>query len=127
MASIRKELVNDVMDRAFALTDYDTDIDKRNEFIQQTIYADESLTNEEKSKAILESNRVYEYYKVTLNQGNKRICENCKQECLAISYCEHCIRSYLKANFSEWTSGNNEIDNLIKRCQMVAIQLYRIV
>ena len=32
-------------------------------------------------------------------------------------YCEFCIRNYLKAKFSNWTSGNNDIDNLIQICQ----------
>ena len=26
-------------------------------------------------------------------------------------------RNYLKANFSNWTSGNDDIDNLIRKCQ----------
>src|SRR5581483_4568264 len=26
--------------------------------------------------------------------------------------------NYLKANFSNWTSGNDDIDNLIRECQM---------
>ena len=47
------------------------------------------------------------------NEGTKRICENCNQECLATLYCELCVRNYLKANFSNWTSGNDDIDNLI--------------
>jgi hypothetical protein len=47
----------------------------------------------------------------------RRTCENCNQECLAISCCEYCVRNYLKANFSNWTSGNNDIDNLIQQCQ----------
>ena len=48
----------------------------------------------------------------------KKICENCSQECLATLYCELCVRNYLKVNFKNWTSGNDDIDNLIKKCQM---------
>ncbi|POG61721.1 kinase-like domain-containing protein [Rhizophagus irregularis DAOM 181602=DAOM 197198] len=51
----------------------------------------------------------------------KRICENCNQECLATTYCECCIRNYLKAKFSNWTSGNVIINNLIQECQMKTI------
>ncbi|RIA90908.1 kinase-like domain-containing protein [Glomus cerebriforme] len=47
----------------------------------------------------------------------RRICENCKQECIATTYCEYCVRNYLKAKFSDWTSENNVIDNLIQKCQ----------
>src|SRR5436190_23935934 len=35
-----------------------------------------------------------------------------------VLYCENCVRNYLKENFSNWTSGNNDIDNLIQKCQM---------
>ncbi|PKY58991.1 hypothetical protein RhiirA4_481376 [Rhizophagus irregularis] len=47
----------------------------------------------------------------------RRICENCNQKCLATLYCEFCVRNYLKAKFSNWTSGNVNIDNLIQKCQ----------
>ena len=33
-------------------------------------------------------------------------------------FCEICVRNYLKANFSNWTSGNDNIDNLIQKCQI---------
>ena len=56
------------------------------------------------------------------NDGNRRICEFCKYECLAILYCEHCLRNYLKSRFSNWTSGNDNIDNLIKKCQIETLR-----
>jgi hypothetical protein len=37
---------------------------------------------------------------------------------LATLFCEYCVRNYLKENFLNWTSGNNDIDNLIQECQM---------
>jgi len=55
------------------------------------------------------------------NEGKKRICENCQEECLATLYCELCIRNYLKAKFSNWTSENNNIDDLIQKCQMESL------
>ncbi|PKY63088.1 kinase-like protein, partial [Rhizophagus irregularis] len=33
-------------------------------------------------------------------------------------YCEYCVRNYLKANFKNWKSGNNDIDNLLQKCQL---------
>ncbi|RHZ59694.1 hypothetical protein Glove_362g69 [Diversispora epigaea] len=36
---------------------------------------------------------------------------------ISIQYCEFCIRKYLENNFGNWTSGNNEIDKLIQKCQ----------
>ncbi|RIA79713.1 hypothetical protein C1645_882543, partial [Glomus cerebriforme] len=120
MSSIREELIYATFRRIDALIDYNVlnDIDKRHELDKQTILADESLTNDEKSKAIELLNEGYDNDKVIFNKGKKRICEYCQEECLATSYCEYCIRNYLKGKFSNWTSGNNDIDNLIQKCQM---------
>src|SRR5204863_7413702 len=84
----------------------------------QTILADNSLTNDEKAYAIKILNKTYDRNKVQDNSGTKRICENCSQECLATLYCELCVRNYLKANFPNWTSGNDNINNLIRECQL---------
>ena len=53
--------------------------------------------------------------------------QNCSQQCLATLYCEYCVRNYLKAKFSNWTSGNDDIDNLIQTCQMEALIPSKIV
>ncbi|RIA87480.1 hypothetical protein C1645_285446 [Glomus cerebriforme] len=107
------------INKATALMDtniYD-DLHKQHKFRQKTILADKSLTKDEKTKAIRIINEGYDRQKILHNYGERRICENCKQECIAITYCEYCIRNYLKAKFSNWTSGNNDIDNLIQKCQ----------
>ena len=124
MSAIRKELVYAAINRSLALIDrkIHDNFHKRHEFKQQTILADESLTNDEKTDALRELNKLYDKNKVLLNEGEKRICENCNQECLATLYCEHCVRNYLKANFSNWTSGNNDIDNLIQKCQIETLK-----
>jgi hypothetical protein len=129
MTSIRKELVHAAFNRAYALTNYnihDT-LDKRFEFKQQIILADKSLTKDEISYAVKLLNKDFDFYRIQFNEGTKRICENCHDECLATLYCEHCVRNYLKANFSNWTSGNNDIDNLIQQCQMETIVPFKIV
>jgi hypothetical protein len=120
MSVIRRELVNDVYRKVYALTPNspDYDIDKRHEFRKQFVLADESLTKDEKSEVVGILNTAYDREKIRSNKGKKRICENCKLKCLATLYCEHCVRNYLKAKFSNWTSGNNDIDNLIHNCQM---------
>src|SRR3954453_18728360 len=120
MSVIRQELVNAAYEKAFALTDFnihDT-IDIQHEFRVQTILADKSLTKDEKSEAIIWLNLDYNRNKIILNEGKKRICGNCQLECLATLYCEHCVRNYLKSRFSNWTSGNNDIDGLIQECQV---------
>ncbi|GET65703.1 kinase-like domain-containing protein [Rhizophagus irregularis DAOM 181602=DAOM 197198] len=124
MTSIQENIVYDAIHRAYALTDYNTQdtLDKQFEFMQQTILDDKSLTKDEKSYIIKLLNEDFDYYKILLNEGTKRICENCHDECLATLYCEHCVRNYLKSKFSNWTSGNNDIDNLIQQCQMEALK-----
>src|SRR6266542_1137313 len=84
----------------------------------QTILAEESLTENEKSYEIKNLSIDFDCFKILHNEGTKRICENCQEECLATLYCEHCVRNYLIANFSNWTSGNDDVDNLIQKCQM---------
>ena len=55
--------------------------------------------------------------RVLIEVGWKRyIIKKCLK--LLILYCEHCVQNYLKAKFSNWTSENNDIDNLIQKCQL---------
>ena len=129
MSAIRKELVRTALNRSLALIDIKIhdDFHKQHEFRQKTILADESLTKDEKIEAIKELNKVYDQNKVFYNEGAKRICENCSQECLATLYCELCVQNYLKANFPNWTSGNDNIDNLIKKCQMETLEPEKVI
>ena len=129
MSAIRQEVVNAVLNKAYNLIDYNihNNVDKQHEFRKQTVLTDEFLTNNEKTEAMRKLNKFYDYNKVLLNEGIKRICESCKQECLATLYCEYCVRNYLKAKFSNWTSGNDDIDNLIRTCQMETLDPSKIV
>src|SRR5947207_794730 len=120
MSAIRIELVNAVLNEIITSIDFNiyNDIHKEYEYKKRTVLADNSLTNDEKTYAITILNKSYDKNKIFLNEGTRRICENCNQECLATLYCEYCVQNYLKANFSNWMSGNNDIDNLIQKCQM---------
>ncbi|EXX57923.1 Skm1p [Rhizophagus irregularis DAOM 197198w] len=120
MSTIRYELVYATANRAVSLIDYNiyTDMRKQHEFKIQFILTDKLLTDNEKAVAIKIITETNDRNKILLNSGTKRICETCKQECLATLYCEYCVRNYLKENFSNWTSGNDDIDNLIQKCQM---------
>src|ERR1051325_10977810 len=106
MAANRKELVMAAYRRAFADTSNYGSLKEGYEFRKQTILTDESLTKDEKSEVIKWVGEDFDTFKIRENVGTKRICENCKVKCLATLYCEHCVRNYLKANFSKWTSGN---------------------
>ncbi|RIA81860.1 hypothetical protein C1645_836269, partial [Glomus cerebriforme] len=118
MSNNRNELIVAAYQKAFALIDNNVcnDMEKQYEITKQSIIDNESLTNDEKSKVIKYLNKTLDCDKILLNEGKKRICENCQEECLATLYCEYCIRNYLKENFSNWTSENNDIDNLIQKC-----------
>ena len=124
MSTIRKELVSAVYNRILSSIDFNIydDIHKEYEFKKQNILADNSLTNDEKTYAIKEINKNYDKIKIMDNEGTRRICENCNQKCLATLFCEFCVQNYLKANFSNWTSGNNDIDNLIQKCQIETLR-----
>ena len=129
MSTIRRRLIFAAFNRAFNLTDYNihNDIHKQYEFRKQTVLADESLTKDEKTEAVRLLIKSYDRDKIVDNEGTKRICENCNQECLATLYCEYCVRNYLKANFSNWSSGNNDIDNLIQKCQMETLMPNKVI
>ncbi|CAB4424241.1 unnamed protein product [Rhizophagus irregularis] len=120
MSTIRRELIYATANRAYSLIDYNihTDMHKQHEFRKQFILDDKLLTDDEKTEAIKKITENYDRNKVLYNSGTKRICDNCNQECLATLYCEYCVHNYLKANFKNWTSGNNDIDNLIQKCQL---------
>ncbi|PKC02348.1 hypothetical protein RhiirA5_425386 [Rhizophagus irregularis] len=92
MSVIRENLIYATIHRAYALIDYNihNNIHKQLEFQKQVIIADESLTKDEKSEAIRELNKTYDNSKIVLNEGTRRVCENCNQKCLATLYCEFC-------------------------------------
>jgi hypothetical protein len=102
-----------------ALTDYNfhDNITKRHEFRIQTINTNKYLTKNERLEVEQLLNEDYDYNKILYGEGEKRTCENCEQECLATLYCEHCVRNYLEIKSLDWTSGNDDIDDLIKKCQ----------
>ncbi|POG80598.1 kinase-like domain-containing protein [Rhizophagus irregularis DAOM 181602=DAOM 197198] len=129
MSTLRYGLIYATNNRALMLVDtkIHNDIHKEFEFKQQTVLADKILTNEEKTEAIRLLTKDYDRNKVIDDDGTRRICENCNQECLATLYCEYCVRNYLKENFSNWTSGNDDIDNLIQKCQMKSLEPRNIV
>ena len=91
MSTIREELINAAINRAFTSIDTNihNDFQKGHEFIIQTILADNSLTNDEKTEAIRLQNKNYDRDKILNNSGTRRICENCNKKCLATLYCEY--------------------------------------
>ncbi len=126
---IPNERVFAAFSKAYTITEYSIsdNLDERHELRKKTISDDISLTDDEKSDTIKLLSKRYDYDKVINNEGIKRICENCAQECLATLYCEHCVRNYLEAKFSNWTSNNPDIDDLIQKCQLASIGPNKII
>src|SRR6266498_2414897 len=101
---IPNEKVLAAFSRAYTLTDYNINdnLDKRYEFRKKTINEDTDLSEDEKHEAIRMLSKRYDYDKIINNEGTKGTCENCQNDCLAILYCEYCIRIYLEKKFSDW-------------------------
>jgi hypothetical protein len=127
--AIRKEIVNTAINKADALINKNihNNIDKQYDLRKQTISSDETLTSEETSEILRILSKHRDKAKLLHNEGSKRHCENCKEECLATLYCENCVRKFLKNNFSNWTSGNDDIDNLIQKCQLETLTPYNVI
>ncbi|RHZ57521.1 hypothetical protein Glove_386g42 [Diversispora epigaea] len=83
---------------------------------------DSSLTENEKKFLFNELQKVYDSIRINNNSVEKQQCNNCQNWHRATQYCEFCIRKYLENNFGNWTSGNNEIDKLIQKCQQTTVQ-----
>ncbi|CAB4423881.1 unnamed protein product [Rhizophagus irregularis] len=127
MSKIRRETINNILNKAYTLTCNKNDLDKTYESRKKIIFDETSLTKEEKSEAIRLLNKYYDYNKIHHDNIKKRICNNCERKCLATLYCEYCIKDYLKSNFLNWTSGNIDIDNLIQNCQIKSFSPQKII
>ncbi|CAB4418734.1 unnamed protein product [Rhizophagus irregularis] len=51
---------------------------------------------------------------------NYGLCKECKQINTGYHYCRSCNSQYFKQNFKNWTSGNHNIDEFIKKAQLKA-------
>ncbi|GES79177.1 kinase-like domain-containing protein [Rhizophagus clarus] len=106
MTTIRYDLIHAALNRAFTSIDYNIheDFHKNYELRNQIVLADDSLTEEEKTEAIRLNNKSYDRDKILYNSGTRRI-----------------------SNFSNWTSGNSDIDDLIRNCQSETLMPNKII
>ncbi|HJT83166.1 MAG TPA: hypothetical protein VJ697_01670 [Nitrososphaeraceae archaeon] len=98
--------------KTFLTTPYTGNDIERFKKIEESVSRNNQLSMEEKFN-LLERFKDEKDYFFVLN-GEKeaeRLCNNCKNFCLAIKYCEKCVRNYLKNQ--TWTSGNEEVDSII--------------
>lgn len=65
-----------------------------------------------------------------IEKKRKYSCDVCHEMGYTLGHCEICIRNHLKANFSAWTSGNDEVDKCIQEAQTdcpVPRQIYELI
>ena len=67
--------INNALRRSYALLDNTLNSDTFYELRKQILLDDESLTENEKSEAIIIITKTYDYNKLLFNEGTKRICE----------------------------------------------------
>ncbi|RHZ43779.1 hypothetical protein Glove_856g36 [Diversispora epigaea] len=96
-------------------------ITEKEKYRKNIIKNNSSFTKNEKKFLINELRDIYDALRIGNNFAEKQQCNNCQNWHQATQYCEFCIRKYLKNNFGNWTSGNNEIDKLIQECQQKTV------
>ncbi|RHZ80393.1 hypothetical protein Glove_136g68 [Diversispora epigaea] len=96
-------------------------ITEQEKYRKDFIDNDSSLTENEKKFLLDELQKTYDTFRIVDNSVEKQHCNNCQNWHQATQYCEFCVRKYLKNDFGNWTSGNNEIDKLIQECQKKTI------
>ncbi|RHZ73802.1 hypothetical protein Glove_229g94 [Diversispora epigaea] len=96
-------------------------ITEQEKYRKDIVENDFSLTENEKKFLLNFLHEKYDILRIKSTSVEKEQCNNCQNWHQAIQYCEFCIRKYLKNNFGNWTSENNEIDKLIQECQQITI------
>ncbi|RHZ43783.1 hypothetical protein Glove_856g45 [Diversispora epigaea] len=102
-------------------------IAEKEKYRKNIIKNNSCLTKNEKKFLIHEFQDIYDVLRIGDDSVEKQKCSNCLNWHQAIQYCELCIRKYLKNNFGNWTSGNNEIDKLIQECQQKTVAPHKII
>ncbi|CAG8480933.1 10139_t:CDS:2 [Dentiscutata heterogama] len=99
-----------------------TNQDSLIKFFKSNIDKEESIKPSEKIFLKTWIDNWVEENNISREIGETRVCETCQTPTYAKKFCEYCIRGYLTRNFSNWSSGVNEIDDLIRKCQKKTIR-----
>ncbi|CAG8588022.1 10179_t:CDS:2 [Dentiscutata heterogama] len=84
----------------------------KNKFLNEV-----SLKENEKAYLIKRTQQSLDAINIITKKNKKRKCESCQNYVFAFQYCENCICYYLQQSYSNWTSGNKEIDDAIQNAQ----------
>ena len=55
------------------------------------------------------------------------LCNECKQPKIYIDWCRTCNAKHFQQNFKNWTSGNDNVDELIQKTQLKAKSQYEVL
>ncbi|RIA86748.1 hypothetical protein C1645_828817 [Glomus cerebriforme] len=118
--------INDYNDVIFEWISYNQFINVKeteNNGIATAIWKNGPLDwNEDEKKYVRDSNKIValKYLNNSQNVTNEFLNKKCVKQRTDIWYkwCELCQIHYLKENFTNWTSGNEEIDDLIQKIQL---------
>ncbi|CAG8823947.1 24350_t:CDS:1, partial [Racocetra persica] len=86
--------------------------------VESAINQYKNLTPSEKDYLTYQFSLLVDKVNISNKKSKQRKCENCQNWTHAQQYCEYCIRNYLTNNFNNLSSGNIEIDELIRECQL---------
>ncbi|CAG8610644.1 13235_t:CDS:2 [Acaulospora morrowiae] len=100
---------------------------QREEYLNNIFSNDPSLTEHEKKFLIYKNQKKYDQLRINNDSNETRLCPNCQKSCRATMYCEICVRQDLESKFDTWTSGNKEIDELIRNCQRKTVSPRRVI
>ncbi|CAG8647437.1 34416_t:CDS:2 [Gigaspora margarita] len=123
LSVINQNRVNEYWKKSWALVNiekYPT-ADLQFESVRSSFHGDPSLLEHERIHLINRLEKFKTRWKSShRNTGadEKRQCQICQSWTYSIQYCEFCIQDYLKVDFGNWTSGNDEIDIIIRQSQI---------
>ena len=66
------------------------------------------------------SNLTHSLSRDMASEGLYENCADCKRQRTAVAWCQNCDIASLKENFSNWTSGNPNMDEFIRHTQLNA-------
>ncbi|CAG8604435.1 823_t:CDS:2 [Cetraspora pellucida] len=120
---INQNKINESWKRSWALVNIDKypTADLQFESVRSSFHSDPSLMDHERIHLInrLEKFKIrWKSSRRNTSTDEKRQCNICQSWTYSIKYCEFCLQDYLNVDFGNWTSGNDEIDIIIRKSQM---------
>ncbi|CAG8688940.1 12853_t:CDS:2 [Ambispora leptoticha] len=114
---LRSDVIHRVLDESKFVPECQDSIEKSCGCVKY-IESNSELTDAEKERAKLLIYMNKDIENLIRIKGSTYPCKVCNKSGYTMLNCEHCMRSCLKRQFSNWTSGNDIIDKMIQDAQM---------